>query len=191
MEVTGPPVLLCDLKSDRQEVLMAVLLPVAAGIRMAVQTKDERAHWINVQWVGGVSTSEPRRRPSFARKANPGSLTFEDRLSIRRFSVSLLASMAGEKPVGICRLPALHGSRSRGQFSKECVFMIFVPDVIALEHNTTLELSGRIVLTEFRSLLHADIEDTSYVGLLVQPFSIGGDISPLSNFRFIPTALST
>ena len=44
MEVTGPPVLLCDLKTDRQEVLMAALLPVAAGIRMAVQTKDKRAH---------------------------------------------------------------------------------------------------------------------------------------------------
>ena len=69
--------------------------------------------------------------------------------------------------------------------------MIFVPDIIALEHYATLELSGRIVLSEFGSLLHADIEDTSYVGLLVQPFSIGGDISPLFNFRFIPTALGT
>ena len=114
MEITGPPVFLCDLESDRQEVLVAVLLPVAAGIRMAVQTENETAHWISVQWLGSVSTSVPRRGPSFARKANPGSLTFEDRLSIRRFSVSLLTCMAGEKPVGICRLPALHSSRSRG-----------------------------------------------------------------------------
>ena len=99
--------------------------------------------------------------------------------------------MTGEEPVGICRLPAFHGSRSRRQFSKECVFVVFVPDVVALEHHTTLELSGRIVLIEFGSLLHADVKDTSYVGLLVQPFSLGGDNSPLFHFCFIPTPLGT
>ena len=59
MKIAGPPVLRGDLKTDLHEVRVAVLLPVAAGIRMAVQTKDERADWVVVKWLGGVTTSEP------------------------------------------------------------------------------------------------------------------------------------
>ena len=59
--------------------------------------------------------------------------------------------------------------------------MVFVPDIIALKHHTALELSGRVVLFEFRSFFNADVEDTTYVSLLVQLLRFGGDVSPLSN----------
>ena len=82
MEVAGPPVLLGDLKSNLQEVLVAVLLPIAARIGMPVESTKHAAAWVNYL-VPGV-------RPPGLRQPNVGGISTHDSLSVGHLSVAVL-----------------------------------------------------------------------------------------------------
>ena len=126
MKVARPPV------GDRLETLLAkvfvaVLLPVAPRVGMAVERVDHRTDWVtNFVPVGSLG-------PLRFRDANP---RFDGRLQLAlrvgSFSVSLLALMSRDKGVAVDRFSGLHGAWAADQLLEDCCLPVVVLDVVAL-----------------------------------------------------------
>ncbi len=165
-----------------------MLLPVAAGIRMAVQTKNERAHWINIQWLGSVSTSKPTCWPSVAWKGDPSLSASKKRLAVGLFRVRLFAGNAREQAVEVARIAGFHCCRAATKLLEDRSLPVLIANVVPLEDVPALAFSVLVANRKLAAFFDSNSEDLAEVHGLSCASGAGFSDMHLLNQVLVPTA---
>ena len=122
VEIAAAPRAAFD-ETFRQNMAFAVLLPIAAGVRVAIERQDQRAYGIP------ISGLNPFIGPLVPGQENPGRGASELRLGVRLFRVSLLDVVSLKKSIGVSCLTCLHGGRAAGKFLSLNNFLVLLANV--------------------------------------------------------------
>ena len=130
------------------------MLPIPTGIRMTIQSKQQRT-------ARARELALPLGRPLVPRELDPSFRTLQLHWGVRGSGVGLPTGIANKRSKAIACLGGTHGGRVAPKFLKHCHFPILITNLIAKKNNTPLKLARGVVRRKLRVLFKAQLMNTA------------------------------
>ena len=166
-------------KTQRKNMILTVLFPKSARVRMPIQRQHQRAD--------RVLHPLPRLWPLLFWQPDKSRNTLKCGLCVSLFGIRLLSIISREHAIEVSELTRLHSGRRARKVLKQCDIIILIPNIIALEHNSPFELPGRVALGQLGTLFHNDVKNSTNMVTHASFTGMFRESSPFVNLGFIPT----